>query len=176
MSDKKTSKEKILIQQLESKESSEVSSAIKSLKTHGTIDAIFPLIDTWRKTSSQNIKDEVHEVFSSLKISNAQKLILEALNDKKNESIKQQLLNSIWNSGIDYADYVKEIVAIAIDSNYMEIFECITIIENLEGPFEEQIIMDSIWIIKENGKNVDENAQPMLLELNKLLHEIDSKL
>lgn len=173
---KPDTKEKTLIQQLKSPKENEVLSAIKSIKTHGTIHSVEPLLICWNKSTSQAIDDEIQNVFSSLKISNSQPIVLEKLSDDAFQKIRQPLLNALWQSGIEYADHIPVLTEIAVKGNYMEVFEVITVIENLEGPFDETSLMDAIWIIKNNKEKVDASAKPMIDELEKLLNKLNNQL
>lgn len=169
-------KEKALLKQLQSKNEKEILQAVKSIKSHGSIHAVQPLLDCWNNTSSPTINDEIQEVFASLKISNAQPIIIEVLLDKTYQPIHQSLLNALWQSGISYADYISKLTEVAVKGNYMEAFECLTIIENLDGPFEESEIMDAIWVIKNNKEHIEDTARPMIDELEKVLHKINNQL
>ena len=69
--------------------------------------------------------------------------------DPDNLSIRQILLSTIWNSRLDYSLYLAEFVEMAVEGDYLEALECLTIIENLEGTFEESDILEAQLHLKE---------------------------
>ena len=49
----------------------------------------------------------------------------------------------MWNARLDFSAYLKEIVEIACLEDELTGIEALTLIENMEGPFEEERLMDA---------------------------------
>lgn len=86
------------------------------------------------------------------------------------------VISSFWNSGLDPSQYLNKFVQVAISGSYMDCLECITVIENMEGPFEESVILDAMVSIRENLSKADESKQDLLMSLHALLEHMDREL
>ena len=127
---------------LHSKDEKKVSKAIKSLESHGNAHAIKSLAEALLNSESEKNKGEIIELLSSLKDTSTVVEMIEVISDKTFLPIRQQLLSTIWNMKVDFSDYVDDFVEIAVNGNFMEALDCLTIIENLEGPFMEENILE----------------------------------
>lgn len=122
--------------------------AVKKTRSKGTEQIIPTLFKTFTETGSERVKKEITELLSELKSSQ----VVEALIDQlslEDESGRRLALTAIWSSGLDANDFVDEIVQAAIRGSFMESFEALTIIENLEPPFEEEVILNSQLMLKQ---------------------------
>ena len=144
MSEEENSKEKKrvkklnqLIHDIKSGKEEKLSAAINALKVHGDQSVLPVVIETWSKGVSIKNEGEIIGFLNDLKINDSVYPIMEALKNDLLTNIHTSLLSTIWNSKIDYTEYLVDFVAIAIKGDFMTALECLTIIENLEGPFEE---------------------------------------
>ena len=146
MAEEKSTNKKLqlLLADLIGKDLAKQLEAVESLRSHGNETVIEPLLDTWISTSSMELKTEIVDLLNNIKSSKVPKQIMTCLANKKYASQKQLLLSSIWNSGLDYHDYIADLVAIACDSDLMEVFEVETIIENLEGIPSDEVLSESL--------------------------------
>ena len=55
----------------------------------------------------------------------------------------------VWNSKLDYSSFLADFVEVAIEGNFIIALECLTVLENLEGPFEEHQLLESQLHLKE---------------------------
>ncbi len=140
---KKQQKLKKIINDLKSNDEKKISKSIKSLEAHGDASVIKPLSDCLLQDISQKNKKEIVELLCSLKDSSARVELMEILDDDKYIDIRQTILTVIWNTKIDFSDYIDEFVFIAIHGSFLEAIDCLTIIENLEGPFLEESLLES---------------------------------
>lgn len=132
-----------ILNDLHSKDEKKVSKAIKSLESHGNAHAIKSLAEALMNSDSQKNKTEIIELLSSLKDTSTVVEMIEVITDSAFLPIRQQLLTTIWNMKVDFSNYVDDFVEIAVKGDFMEALDCLTIIENLEGPFMEENILES---------------------------------
>lgn len=140
---KKKQKLNKILADLNSQEEKKVSKAIKSLEAHGDSSVIVPLADCLMQDISEKNKSEIIELLSSLKDTSARAELMDIVDNEKYLSIRQSILTAIWNTKIDFSGYVDEFVFIAIHGSFLEAIDCLTIIENLEGPFMEEDLLES---------------------------------
>ena len=131
-----------IILDLNSEDSKKVSKAIKSLEAHGNSSVIKPLADKLLAGVSDANKAEIIELLSSLKDTSVRGEMMGIIDNEKYISIRQAILSTIWNTKIDFSGYVDEFVFIAIHGSFLEAIDCLTIIENLEGPFMEEDLLE----------------------------------
>jgi hypothetical protein len=140
----KNKKLQLLLADLTGKDLTKQLEAVEALHTHGNETIIEPLLDTWATTKSEALKFEIGELLNNAKSSKVPKQIMACLVNKKYAAQKQMLLSSIWNSGLDYHNYISDLVAIACESELMEVFEVETIIENLEGLPSDEVLNEAL--------------------------------
>jgi len=102
--------------------------------------------------------------------------MIEIVKDSNYLSIRQELLSTMWNNKLDYTYFLPEFVEIAVEGSFMEALECLTIIENLEGPFEERHILESQLHLKEyiNDKSPkDPQKAQIMSEIALLIKDYD---
>lgn len=143
MADVKISKKlQTILDDLNSSDEKKVLKAIKSLESNGNANVIKPLADLLLKSDSEKVKSAIIELLSSLKDSTIVVEMVEVISDENYLSVRQDLLATIWNMKVDFSDYIDEFVEIATKGDFMEALDCLTIIENLEGPFMEENILE----------------------------------
>jgi hypothetical protein len=107
------------------------------------------LVSILQTIESDKNRFELLQFFNDLSADGAQEIMMQTILNPNFIDIRQELLASIWSSRIDYSNYLAEFVEIASEGNYLETLECLTIIENLDGPFDEADILESQLHLKE---------------------------
>lgn len=146
---------KQLIDELTSGNQAKISASIKALQANGDVTILEPMVALLQTDLSAKIKGEVLEFLSSLKDTSAVDEIMRILKDANYEKVRQLLLSTMWNSPLNYSYFLPEFVEIAVEGDFMEALECLTIIENLEGPFEERHVLESQLHLQEYAKDTD---------------------
>lgn len=164
---------------LSSDDPKKVSKAIKSLEIHGNQSVIKPLADRLIHGVDAKNEAEIIELLSSLKDTDVIADVMDVLSDENYLPIRSQWLSIIWNTKIDFSDYIDEFVEIATKGDFMEALECLTIIENLEGPFMEENILECQLHLKnylERSEQKDEQKAHILSEIALKIKDINASL
>lgn len=140
---------KQLVDDLKTGNEVKITAALKALQINGDSSILSSLADLLLTDLSEKNKQEALEFLSTLNDSSTIDGMIELIREQKYLPIRQELLSTMWNNKLDYSYYLPEFVEIAVDGNFMEALECLTIIENLEGPFEERHILESQLHLKE---------------------------
>lgn len=140
---------KQLVDDLKTGNEVKITAALKALQINGDSSVLNSLADLLLTDLSEKNKQETLEFLSCLNDSTTIDGMIELIKEQKYLPIRQELLSTMWNNKLDYSYYLPEFVEIAVDGNFMEALECLTIIENLEGPFEERHILESQLHLKE---------------------------
>ncbi|NRA13064.1 MAG: hypothetical protein HRT57_14025 [Crocinitomicaceae bacterium] len=180
MADKtKEYKIKKILEDLNSTDTKKVTKAIKSLEAHGDVSFIKPLAEKLLSGTSKKNTTEIVVLLSSLKDTSVCADIMDVIEDKRFLSIRQTMLSSIWNTKVDFSDYIDEFVFIATTGSFMETLDCLTIIENLEGPFMEENILESQLHLKnymESNPPRDEQKAQLLSEIAIAIKDFNENL
>ncbi len=171
-----------LITDLKSGDEKKISKALKGLQVNGDDDAIFPIIEVWSNGVSDKSEQEIIQFLGDIKSTGSADIIIEILLDQNFKNIHRPLLSTIWNSKVDYSTYLVDFVTLATQHDFMVTLECITIIENLDGPFEEHHFLDAEIILREfaekhqSGKAEEEKKLKLIGELKVILKDLESRI
>ena len=149
--EKTVEKNKVVKQIIEDLKSSEEKVVLKSLtkiKDKGKTSVITPLFSLFESTSNDKYRSEIKNIFSNIKDSYALDLFVEKLSSGSNE-LNEVLLFSLWNSNLNAVDFIPEVVESAIRGNYMVALEALIVLENLDGPFSNEKLEESRYLINE---------------------------
>ena len=152
-------------------------SMIKFLEKNGKVEYLSKIIGLLNKISDAR-KAKVFSFLSKLKQKDAAPIMMEIVKDENNKAFQDLILNSFWNSSIDYSAFFSDFVEISCKGLYMTALECITILENLNGPFNEEQVLEAQLHLKnylENKKNNDEK-DPLISEIAIFIKTINEQL
>ncbi len=175
---KQSQKLQSILIDLHSGDEKKASKAIKSLEAHGNATVIKDLAECLLNTSSEVNKSEIMELLSSLKDSTIAVEMIEVITDEHFLEVRQPLLSTVWNMKVDFSNYIDDFVQIAVEGDFLEALDCLTIIENLDGPFLEEDILECQLHLKnylESGERDDQKTH-ILSEIAIKLKEFDQSL
>ncbi len=180
MASKQEQKLKAILTDLKSDDSKKVKKAIKSLEVHGNASVIKPLFELLREGAlAESLQTNVLELLCSLKDTSVIPEIMDVMDDESMLEVRPLVLMSIWNMKVDFSDYIDDFVLIATQGTLMEAVDCLTIIENLEGPFMEENILESQLHLKnylESGNTSDAQKAEIMSEIAVLIKKINMEL
>jgi hypothetical protein len=175
---KQNAKREQLLQDVRTGNQAKRKTAMDALQTYGDESIIQPLIEIIHLDNHSEHKDII-EFLSSLKHTASKVSIMECVLNPQFSSVQQLILSTIWNSPLDYSDYIADFVKLAVKGDMMIALECLTIIENLDGPFEEKDILESQLALKdyiENKTNNSEEKATFISEIALIIKDIDRSL
>lgn len=171
---------KAIMEMLNSSDQKKIAKSLKELEVHGDSSVIKPLAE---KLKSGELSDKnraaIIELLCSLKDSSVSVEIMDVVQDEDFASIRQELLTAIWNTKVDFSSYIDDFVEIAVKGTFMEALDCLTIIENLEGPFMEEDILECQLHLKnylESDAPKDPQKSHILSEIAILIKDINENL
>ena len=111
----------------------------------------------------QKIKEEIKSIFSELKNKDILDFLLSQLSEGSNE-VKELILFSIWSSGIDMTDHIPELIEASCSGDYMVILEALTVLENLEGPFNEDDLFQANTLLQQYLYESEDSKEKELIK------------
>jgi hypothetical protein len=154
------------------------SKAINNLNVVMTPALLPELVSLIQTTQSPKNRFELIQFFNDLATDGAQEIMMQTIFDPSYIDLRHELLSTIWNSRIDYSNFLAEFVEIASEGNYLEALECLTIIENLDGPFEEADILEAQLHLKEYLESTTKTDEKSILmsEIALLIKNMNEEL
>lgn len=165
-----------LIKDLDSTSTEKILKTITILEDEGTADVLRPFCESYMKQTSLEVQEKMEDFLNKLSDSSATPAVIDLLRDENFKPMRTVLLGACWQSKLDFSDYLADFVAIASEADFMETFECYTVIENLDGPFNESQILESQLYLKEfleNDKGKNEKVDELMSDIAMRIKEFD---
>lgn len=164
---KKQDKIDSLLKDLTSSTITKVQTALDGLELIGNETVIYPILRLLTPTEDHNEKNQLLlEFLCTIKDTSSKETFISALEEQEFIPIRNKILSVIWNSPLDFSEYLDLFVRIAVEGTFMEAVECLTILENLEGPFEEEQLMEAQVILSSlKDKQFDHQKTTMISEI-----------
>lgn len=167
-----------LLTDLRSGDDHKIGAAIKSFHVHGDRDVIAPLVEVWRSGLNEENSEAMIELFQGLKDTSTIEPLMEAFRDDANKPIRRLLITAFWNSKLDFSAYLSDFVLYAIEGDFMDAFEAITLIEQFETMIPESAIMESQLLLKEyfgDDEKRDEQKDTLLSDMALMIKQFDEE-
>lgn len=132
-------------------------------KTEGKTHA--QLIALLTDPNNKELKDDILHV---LKADNAKDVLVELIGDDAYAKHRRVLLAACWESGNDFSAYLIFFVRCAINGDYNECLEAMTVIEEMNGPFAEGTVREGLEMITPH-LNEQEEKFPLYLSIQQKL-------
>lgn len=121
-----------------------------SKKENSTADLIETLLE--KDISRQ----ESEAVFSKLKETNSQKVMMDALHTAQRISEKIKIAAACWECGLDFTPYFLDFVKLATHDDFQLALEALSVVESSEGVLDEKILTQALELAQSaKSKNPD---------------------
>jgi hypothetical protein len=155
------------LKQFESNSETDILTALKIFEQQGDI-TILPAVFEKLRSCEMNIEKAILAFLSDIQRVEAKAMFIQFLSEEKEQALRQKVLTSIWNSKLTYDEHLPFFVMLASTGDFMQSLECLTIIENMQGPFAEHELLESQLLLKEyveESANEDEQKRQIMSEI-----------
>ncbi len=162
---------------LKSGDERKISTALKALHTEGDATIIPLVLELWESGLSNQNESDVKELLVGLKDTSTIKPLMEYFRASTNKEFQRKLLNTFWNSKLDFSAYLSDFVVFAIDGDFMDCLESLTVIEQFEATDPESAILESQLLLKEyfsKEDRLEEKKYQFLQEIMILIKDFDA--
>lgn len=121
----------------------------KQEKDSMSIDTLIALLTN--KADRQIKLDALKE----LKSEAGKEILLKAIAVTESIDTRKVLVAACWEAGLDFSKYVSFFVQLAIISDLEICLDSLTIIEDMQGPFDNKVLIDCIGKLEEAKKKAD---------------------
>ena len=148
-----------------------ISEAIKSLRDEQPFEgAIGLLVSYYDKAEDLSIRRSIEGFLNDLKDISVRPEVIAEIKKPWKASTRKMLVSSCWQSGMDYSDYLTDLVKIFMDGDYSTAFECLTVIEGSAHNSLRRKKEEIIRIVENNPVSIDEKTA-LTLELIAILEK-----
>ena len=154
-----------LVIELHSSEEVIVLDAIEKTRELGDAKMIPALVGLLvDKENPENVTSAVRKLLNQLKTPDVLPYLFDTLEDPKTEGFRNQIVASIWESGLNPHEYLDQLISLAIDEDYLTCLEVLTVVENfVDLPSEDSL--------QENLQRIN-SALPFAQEQKELLESL----
>ena len=140
MEKKETPAMKQALLELFDTDETKVMKALAKVKRDGRAMHFPLLMDLYIKTEDGPVKDELNTMLQETKLEGADDVLVGLLGEERFIDHQAFILTCIWNSGYQPIEHLDVIVGAALRGDYMTAFEVLTVLENLEPPFDMDVL------------------------------------
>jgi hypothetical protein len=149
-----------------------VMKALHKCREDGNASMVEPLIALNLSSKSQLIVEETTDMLNNLKVSGTEDAFVNALLNPEWREHRARILSFMWNSGLQPVESMDVITNVAIEGNFEETFECITLLENMEDLIPEEQLLESLTNLREYlNENSGGDRRAMLVDFERLLSQ-----
>jgi len=112
----------------------------------------------------ENNKDLKEDALKLLKQGKATALLIDAIKESKDHHKKHMLVAAIWEANIDCKDHLPFFVDLALNDSYEVCLEALTVIEEMQSPFDSAMIKESLKKTSDWLKANEKNDKRVLIE------------
>lgn len=170
MSNKEKTKKKLsqLLLDLKSDSESKITSAIHELASIGDLSTIPVLYELIKQKPGTYLQKQVAKLLSDIQISGAPEVFIQLINNEEDSVTLKMFLPLLWESKLDFSDYLADFVEISASGDYLIALDCLTIIENMPGPFSESQLLEAQLHLKEFMENRSQNDERKMQILSEI--------
>jgi len=166
-SDKKL-KELALV--LGKRNSLQIIQAVKSLREEEPFEgAIGLLAGTFNESDDKSVLRTISNFFNDIKDRSVRNEIITEIRKPWNEDTISMLVSSCWQSGLDYSEFMEDMIKIFIEADYSTAIECMTVIEGSVAESSRARKDDIIKTVQESSKAWMNEKKSLTLELLSIL-------
>jgi len=171
--EKLTTVEKEIIKDLKASDSKIVLQALKKSRKEGSAMVFQAILDVLKDTDEPLVESAIIEFLYDLKDETSIPILIQAIENEAFEYYSSFLIAAFWQSAIDGSDHIQLFVKKAIESDYMTALEALTVVENFDSTFDEQLLDEcktdlSIAIDEEE----DEDKKSLLESLHDVIQNL----
>lgn len=106
--------------------------ALTRIEQQGDARAIPHLLRAHIANASPAVQSRISALLNQVKAPDAMSTLMTAIADPALRPARRTAIAAIWNAGLDAREHLEPIIALAIEGDDEECFECLTVIENQE--------------------------------------------
>ena len=165
-------KTKEILSNLKSTDPEFLLETIDKIRDSGNSLILAELIDLLHNTALPEIKKNILNLLSELKNKESVPAFIAAIKNEKYTSERKDLLACCWQNGLSYNEYLPIFIDLVINEEFMIAFEAFTVVENMFGKVDDEVIDKEIIKVKNALNSASEQKAYLLNGLLVIIHDI----
>ena len=145
---------------------------IGKIRESGNSYILAELIELLHNTKHSEIKKSILNLLSELKNKDSVPILIASIKNERYLNELKDLVTCCWQNGMSYNEYLTVFIDLVIHHEFLIAFEAFTVIENIYGKIEDEIIEPEIVKINEALINSDEQKVHLLNGLLTIISDI----
>ena len=168
-------KSKEIITDLKSTDQELVLETIELIRESGNRYTLAGIIDLLHDTNQPEIKKSILNLLSEMKDKESIPTLIAAIENEKYSNERKDLVASCWQNGLTYNSYLPFFTDLIIREEFLIAFEAFTVIENMVGKIEEEVVEKELVKITEALKDATDQKAYFLNGLLTIIKDIPEK-
>jgi hypothetical protein len=165
-------KSKTILTDLKSADPELVLETIDKIRESGNSIIFEGLIDLLHNTEFSEIKHSVLNLLSELKNKACIPDLIAAIKNEKYTDERKDLVACCWQNGLIYKEYLSFFIDLVIREEFLIAFEAFTVIENMYGEIEDEVIDKEIVKVNDALKSASVEKAYLLNGLLTIIRNI----
>jgi hypothetical protein len=115
---------------------------IKLSRAHGNRQTFELMLSTLKATDEPEVEAAIIQFLYDLKDESSVEPLIDALNNEEMSYYHSFIIAAFWQSAIDGSAYLDLFVKKAIEGEYMTSLEALTVVENFDSSFPDDLLME----------------------------------
>lgn len=138
-----------VLNDLTSKDERRVFAALEKTEQEGNEYSVLPVLELFRDSKSEEVRKRCREMLEALKVSAAEEILTNALDDQNFNSIKGDIMSFMWNSGMQPTDAVDLITKTTLEGDFMTAVEGMTLLDSLNAVPDEESLYNALVMVRD---------------------------
>ena len=151
---------------------SAINDAILLLREEEPFEGVIGLLVSYYNSSDdKSIMKTIEDFFNDLKDHSVRREVIAEIRKPWNNRTTSMLVSSCWQSGLDYSDYMDDMIRIFLESDYSTAIECMTVISESVHSCSRESKDGIIRIIRDNPVSYKHEKYSLTEELISILEK-----
>jgi len=147
-----------------------VKAALGRAKKHGDATWIRPLLSAFATRPEDGLREEMRTLLSTLKLSAAEEVFLEALREEEYAEVRADVLGFLWSCGFTCDGNLSLVVEVSCQGDFRQAMEGTTLLEQVESVSDEKDVLEALVLAGEALQDeTKKDIRPFLEAMNQHL-------
>lgn len=158
---------------LNSSNKEQVMEGIKLSRAHANRQTFELMLKSLKDTDEPEVEAAIIQFLYDLKDESSVEPLIEALKNDEMRYYHSFIIAAFWQSAIDGSPYLDLFVKKAIEGEYMSSLEALTVIENFDSSFPDDLLMElDIDLSEAIDKEENEEKKNLLISLKEVVSKL----
>lgn len=161
--------DELLINKLQSADTSIVFEALRRIKEGSTIKVIPHLFDLINENTQNIVKKDIIRIICDIKEKEAVPVLINEIKKRNFGSDTSDVVSTFWQSRLDFSKYLSTFIRIFIKEDYQTAIEAFTVVEESICRISMETQQECLNILKTNANKISKEKLPLYKEIVILL-------